>query len=212
MKNTTCIIPAMRGRETLLERAIISAEINNFDEIIVVGQRGLNKICDKHNVTFLQKEEAWTSQRYNIGVKAAKSDFIMLLNDDDFYFYIPDIYDSDVPLIYSDYFILKHGSFAKYVSKPMILTENNYIGYMTVRIKRKILIDNPFDETLKFHEDYEMWMRLHKKGCPFQYYPVSFSVYDDVPSKDRKRESEKEKTIVREKLWKKYRKNGKEKQ
>lgn len=181
------IIPVQKDRIELARRAILSARLNGFGEIIVVGsalvKQRLSKIFD--DIIFIECEGN-TASRYNKGVDSATKEFIMLLNDDDFYLKIPEIYRSDNDFIFSDYYLLQGGQVGRFISKPTILKKTNYIGYMTVRIRSRILKRERFDESINYYEDYELWLRLQQKGLKMKYYPLAFAIYDTDFSCNRK--------------------------
>ena len=179
MKNTSFILPVLDNRVNLAKRAIASAQLNNFGEIIIVGSRELGSKLPFDDLIFI-RDEGNLAHRYNVGVNFASKGYIMLLNDDDFHLTIPQVYrESNEDFIFSDYYVLFDTKLEKANASNGTAFENgNGIGYLTVRIKSDILKENAFDETLLYAEDYDMWLKLKTKSIPQTYIPCAFAVYN----------------------------------
>lgn len=186
MKNTGVLIPVLDERIELAKRSIISAVLNDFGEIIIIGSNKIKLLQELHENIIFVKNTGRTAERYNAGLNRLTCEYTMFLNDDDFYLKIPDVYHSNANFIYSDFYILRGGEITRFIGRPKILREVNYIGYLTVRIRTDILRDNKFDEELNYMEDYELWLRLQRKGLDFKYYPLAFAVSDQDSSPSRK--------------------------
>lgn len=188
MIDTGVIIPTMEDRSRLLKRAIASAELNNFREIIVVGSSDKTPSDETPNrVKYIEcPNNAYTAKKRNLGINHSTSKYLMFLDDDDFYLNIPPIYKTTTPFLFSDCYSLNGGAIVKHIASPKILAESNYIPLGAVRVRSDIIKKNPFDESIKYSEDYELWLRLQHLGIPMTYSPNAFYVWDRDTSKNNK--------------------------
>jgi len=188
MKDTSLIITTQGNRDMLLNRAITSAKLNNFEEIIIIGPRSVSEVANYFEVEHIICDGT-TAHKYNKGLAKAGCEYTMFLNDDDFYLTIPNVFGEPNTFTYTDCYVERDGVIIKRICKPKILEKGNYIHYLTVRAKTDLLRNEKFDESVMYLEDYEMWLRLKSKGVPMRYIPVCFAVYNDCEATDRKSKS-----------------------
>ncbi len=187
MPKVSVIIPTY-NRASLIQRAIDSVLTQTYTdfELIVVDdasndntQAVLEKIRDTRIRLMRHNLNMGGSAARNTGIRAAKGDFIGLLDDDDEW--LPnklgkqlDLFNTssnNLGLVYSGFFFisLKNNSILNKLipeKKGFLFHEllrRNLIGSATPLI-RKVCFDNAgyFDVTLQACQDWEMWIRISR--------------------------------------------------
>ncbi len=88
-----------------------------------------------------------------------------------------------------------------YISKPKVLGRDNSLNELLIKnylggtpmvvVKKKVLVNvGLFDEKLPALQDYELWIRLAKRGATFHYIDIPLTKYHHVTSKNSITKSE----------------------
>jgi len=228
------IIPTY-NRPDLLERAVKSVLSQSFSsfEIIVANDAGnsvesllseldANKGCIKLvNAT----QKSGVSATRNLALNSAQGKYIAYLDDDDYYY--PEhlellhkyLEDSGEKVAYSDSIcatqeyqnnvwvtLKKEMQFSDEFDSDKILIRN-YIPILTIMHARECLEKSGlFDETLKSHEDWDLWIRM-SRHYPFHHIAqvTSEYTYRPVHETETKRKDYRDSfTDTREYIYKKY--------
>ena len=187
----TVILPTY-SRPVFLERALRSIHAQTFQdyEIIVVNDAGddVSEIVSKFPKTrYLEhKENKGLAASRNTGVRAAMGKYIAFLDDDDFY------YPIHLWVLVTE---LNKGTLIAYTNayrweqeKKLRLTLD--VDYsraricagcpfyvMNVMLHASIFKDHKFDESLKSHEDYDLWLTLSDEHFNFKHIPIITAIY-----------------------------------
>lgn len=210
MKLVTAIITT-HNRRTLLKRAIESIfqqSYSNIELIIVDDASTDNTYEECQNLPlkyiYIPKEESkGGNYARNIGIKAAKGEYIAFLDDDDYW--LPEKIERQVLLLENkDCELVYCSSILEIISKDGIrykdmLPNPLYQGDMHKKIllticctttnmlvKRKALFEiGLFDENLRFWQEYELTIRLAQRK-PFYFVNAPLSIYR-IDSQDTQR-------------------------
>ena len=176
-------------RKDLLKRSVKAVLEQSFEdfELIVVDdhsmdgtQKLMNKLAKKDKrIKYIRLEENHGSDSYpkNKGIQLAEGKFIAFMDDDDVYKVdaLKALYNyislSGADLVYGDY-IFHYGKEVKpgwSVDFDMkLLQKMNYIAMPVVCVKRDCLLEvGGFDENVPKFKDWNLWLRLAKRGYSF---------------------------------------------
>ena len=169
------------------------------------------------DITYISlKENRGRSYAGNVGLKESKGKYVCFLDDDDLLFadhlevlvreierapFLDAVYSKAfvTPVTIEnkslgeykvhDYFVEFGGEFNK-----LRLIQGNYFPIQSVLFKKKLSYANGgFDETIDFHEDWDLWLRYALKS-QFKLVDKVTSIYR-VPLKSRERDRQMESTI-----------------
>ena len=184
----TFIVPTYK-RPELLFRCLSSIKMSMKTdyEIIVIddSQEGEGaSAADSFSAMYIKKskvERRGSSASRNIGINLAKGEFIVFVDDDDFY--VTDdmeimIHNSNgYDMVCSNYFIFHNDDLVKvnigaFDLDKMLVNNQLPIGSFAIR---KSSIDYNFDEEIASHEDWDFLLRnlFHWKVKFFDYYPIA---------------------------------------
>lgn len=168
--------------------SVFNQSFHNY-EIIVVDDSSsddtlsiVNRIADKHYYRRKLKIIALKGNRgisyaRNLGVEKGKGQYIAFLDGDDLWHkeklriqhdFI--LKNKPVDWVFGNYDVI-NGSYKKLGKRKRkcgiydfkgIISDGNPVGLLTVVVKRDILLENKFHSIR--HEDYDLWIRLAKKG------------------------------------------------
>lgn len=188
------VIISTYNRKGLLKKALQSVLKQSFQdyEVIIIddcstdGTGEIKKFKDERVRYFKTKENSGhDGLPKNIGIREARGKYIAFLDDDDIY--RPDalkvlykyMEGSGASVVYADYLIsdyAKKGKFSAGWSLDFnlgILQNMNYIAMPTVMVKREALIEvGGFDESVPKFKDWNLWLRLQKRGYKFMHVPI----------------------------------------
>lgn len=170
-------------RKTL--NSVLSQTFKSF-EIVVVDDKSLDytlTIIDQmlRESNFESKviklnENKGVSEARNCGVNVCRGKYVAFLDDDDIWLpnklkmQYEDICCKGVDWLFSNYYVVndqykkiskRYRNPGKYDFKKIIVA-GNPVGFLTVVVKKEILISHPFKKV--HHEDYDLWLRLSKNG------------------------------------------------
>ena len=202
------IVTPSYNQGEFIEETILSVKnqnYNDFEHIVMDGGSGdntldiLNKYENEYNLDWISEDDNGQSNAINKGVKKTSGDIIGWLNSDDVYIYkdtfqiVSDFFkdNPDVDILFGDLALLnKKGKILRtYVyqdfDQDKLLEKRYNIGQPATFFKADVLKDNLIDESLDYVMDYELWIRLAKKGYKFKHIPkvlAGFRVYEEAKS------------------------------
>lgn len=184
MKLTT-VIPLYNAKETIIETidSVINQTYKESIEIIVVNDGstdGCEKLVEKlisknisnRIIKLINKFNGGVSTARNRGIKEARGEYIAFLDSDDIWHpqkleIVSDILEKNhIDILGHSYTLEKNASLSfqgkkqKEVSFISLLTKN-FAVTPSVVIKKDIL--EYFDETMRYTEDHELWLRMALK-------------------------------------------------
>jgi len=200
----TVVIPS-HNRVDELKRALHSVYVQSEkpSEIIVIDDGSSPQVensifddCPEEITTILLRNEIARGANHarNRGIKAASEEWIAFLDDDDEYI-SSKIKDSktaiskcqnNVDVLYHPAQIKMVNEGVSYITNPMgdyedglfrkLLIKNTIGGTPMVLVKRDAIISvGYFDESMKSRQDYDLWLRLAKKGFKFKLLPKTLT-------------------------------------
>lgn len=159
-------------------------QYDNFEVIIVIDgeiSNEFNELLKKYNdpriKLIINKDRAGISKSINLGIKSAKADYIARIDDDDRvhpdrlykqYIYLKN--NKDINLVTSNFQYFgdmneERLSFEGDMSHAWSIFTCPF-NHPTIMFQKKFFIDNNlfYDESRKFVEDWELWLRAFEKG------------------------------------------------
>jgi glycosyltransferase involved in cell wall biosynthesis len=195
------VIPMYNSSRTILRclESVFNQKGNHCFEVLIVND-GSNDGCRKLvldyisisnlNIRIIDKENGGAASARNLGLKEAKGEWIAFLDSDDEW--LPDKINIQMKIL-NDYPIIEclGGNLQNQKTKIFGIALNNltkvyrwqlflkvYPQTSTVIFKANILYKiGFFDESLRFYEDGDFWLRLSKE-CEFWFTPHDFVIYD----------------------------------
>ena len=198
-QTVSVIIPAYNQGDYLAEaiESVLAQTYSHF-EILVIDDGSTDNTADvaksfsDPRVRYIFRENGGLSAARNTGLKHASGELITFLDSDDLF--LPEKLSTlkaemenhpEVGLTAGQAIMIDDRSqrLDKMVDSP--LPENpaqlllgNPIHVGSVLVKRAWLDQvEPFDESFRACEDWDMWIRLAKAGCPMRWLPVPVSLY-----------------------------------
>lgn len=196
------IVPTY-NRPDMLKNAIQSILDQTFQnfEIIIVNDAGQDISCfaqsfDSQKIICISHEfNKGLAAARNTGIRAAKGKYIAYLDDDDIYYpehletLVSFLENNNYKVAYTDsyraYQQVVDGNYAV-VRRDLLLSKDfdfdqilvdNFIPVLCVMHEKSCIEEcGQFDETLKRHEDWDLWIRVSEK-FPFVHLPVITSEY-----------------------------------
>ena len=169
--------------EKYLDQAIKSVLKQNFDnyEIIIIddgstdnSKKILNKYLKNKKIRIIFQKKIGLIKSSNVAIKAAKGNFIMRLDSDDFldknalsilYYNIKKNRSS---LVFSDYYVVGKKNELVYEYKyndkenSIFHNENAFHGACCLINKNDLIEVGMYDETFKSHDGYNLWLKFIK--------------------------------------------------
>lgn len=186
------IIPTYNYAEFI--SACIDSVINQTyqDHEIIVVDDGSNdntkEVIKKYNdkILYFFKENGGPSSARNYGIEKATGDYVCFLDADDVFLpkklefqaaYINEHKSENIGLLYSDYYCVSRKlkitqyyesrGFKTHDEALRYLFSYNYINTSTVMIPKDCIDDiGVFNESYRYLEDYELWLRI---GCKYKF-------------------------------------------
>lgn len=200
----SAIIPLFNGEQFINESIeSLLSQTHPIDEIIVIDDkstdRGLEqvqKLTEKNETVKLLRNSSnkGSSHCRNLGIKESSGDYVLFLDQDDYL--APSFLDEtnnhlnqrtgkEIAGLHTSYFIVdEKGEITAETSYKEIQPEE-FLGYQFVRnrilsnsgtvIKKSVLEQTGlYDESLKFSQDWDLWLRIGKTGI-FSYLKKSLT-------------------------------------
>ena len=195
MADVSIIIPAFNAAEFIGETlASVAAQTFTSHEVIVVNdgspdteelERELKRY--QGQLQYIKQENRGAAAARNTGLRAAKGEFVAFLDADDTW--LPTFLEkqmallkrTNADLVYADALLTGESPLAgrtfmeMHPSRGEVTPENLLAVKVTVLtstvVARKVAIFEAdlFDETLRRGQDFDLWLRLAKRGARFAY-------------------------------------------
>lgn len=171
MEKVSVIIPAY-NRGHLIGETIKSVLGSTYEDIEVIVVDSGSTDNTKEVLKGLDVKKCYRKQKHsaasnrNYGLKKATGKYVLFLDSDDLIssHYIENavraFQNKKVNIVFSDYHIFIHHQMAEFSKEGML----KYDMIPSGSFARKSAIKQTFDEGLKFHEDYDFWLKLSRKG------------------------------------------------
>lgn len=195
------IIPT-QNRPDFLKRALASVihQIGVNDEVVIVDDGSDNPIYDfiddkRVKVIFNQTPQGGAKSR-NIGVDSSKNEILMFLDDDDAWAnhkvstQLEILKSKSISMVFSGKLVVWDTDLKKVVRKintnkskidTSSLCKCNYVGSTSsVAVRRSDFLSvGGFDSKLECFQDYDLWLRLSRKGYGIsdQQYNVYYTIF-----------------------------------
>lgn len=188
MPKVSVVIPT-HNRPELLKRAVDSVLAQTYQdfEIIVIddgtekrADSTMDKTLDKRIIYIKNEKSVGAPASRNIGIKRASGEFIALLDDDDEWYpqklekqlHIFDKFGEEVGLVYCGVEIViekggqvveRNNPFPNQVLNSFnLLLRRNFIFNVTIMARRRLLLENLFDEKFPKNQEWDLVLRLAK--------------------------------------------------
>lgn len=196
-KSISVIVPIWDGRGGLLEKclqSLVTQEYDNFEILAILdggGTQDARDILDKYKDNSLikilktDKRCGYPVGPRNVGIFVSNSDLVAFMDSDDLSLPYRLKLSADsmghADCIYTDYIKESNGIFSPNKCAFGLYKEfltQNYINFNTTMYKRETLVkEGGLREEMLYCEDYELHLRLSKKGYRFTHIPVPTIVY-----------------------------------
>ena len=195
----SAIVPLFNGERFISESVgSLLSQTHPIDEIIVIddkstdrGPEKVQKLTETNETVKLLKnsENKGSSHCRNLGIKESSGDYVLFLDQDDYL--APSFIDEtnnhlnqctgkEIAGLHTSYFIVDENGDNPTESSSEEIEPEEFLGYQFVRnrilsnsgtvIKKSILEQTGFyDESLKFSQDWDLWLRIGKHGT-FSYH------------------------------------------
>lgn len=182
------IITVCYNSEKTIERTLKSVanqKYGNYEYIIVDG-----KSTDNTNALIQQYKANYPSCKYvsepdtgiynamNKAIALAAGEYVLILNSDDYYDseHLSMLNDTinnnpDFDVYYGDTWFVEGESIRRYESNHYALPRAMTISHMSIAVKRKLILQYPFNEQYKIASDWASTLQISLNGHTFHKYP-----------------------------------------
>jgi glycosyltransferase involved in cell wall biosynthesis len=164
-------------------KSVIEQSYLNIEYIIIDGGSSdgtidiVKKFGDKIS-RFVSEKDSGISAAFNKGVRLASGDYIIMMNCSDYFYdsraveklagYIKISAPDENTILYGGAVIINRlGGFSMCQAAHENLLNDCSFCHQSVIMPRKMLLNNKFDERLKYSMDYDLWLRLINGGARF---------------------------------------------
>lgn len=162
-------------------KSVLAQSMSEWELLIIndASTDNTKRIIEKYSKkdqrirVFHLKENSSAAVARNVGIEHAKYKYIAFLDSDDLWFkeklsrQIDIMEKKAMPFSFSSYFIINHeGEIIELRKAPEVVTYNgllnsgNQIGCLTVIYNKDIFTNYRFNENIRIHEDYKMWLDM----------------------------------------------------
>ncbi|OGW75385.1 MAG: hypothetical protein A2Z72_02955 [Omnitrophica bacterium RBG_13_46_9] len=192
MPKVSVIIPTYNCGEYLDESisSVLGQTYRDLELIVVDNgsdddsDRVVGRHAGDQRLIYVKKATKNVSRARNFGISSANGELLAFLDADDMFFKDKisrqvDLFEKNprCGLSYTNEVYFKKGEAGESLSTYYhfsgdifyYLKRNNFIHTSTVMGRKSIFLENMFDETLNGHEDWELFLRIARKGIRFLY-------------------------------------------
>lgn len=172
--------------------SVIKQNYNDFEYIVVDGNstdRTMDIINDysNHITKVLSEPDTGIYNAMNKGVRLATGKYCIFMNAGDSFLNknvlseVNKYLAADIDIISGNNIITSNNKLIAYSKPPKIITFNylfnSSLCHQSTFIKRQLLIDNPYDETLRMVSDWKFWIQtlIFKNSS---YLPIDVNICD----------------------------------
>ncbi len=192
--NISAIVPLFNGEQFISEALeSLLGQTQPIDEIIIIDDkstdRGLQKaqkLADANETVKLLRNSSnkGSSRCRNLGIKESSGDYVLFLDQDDYL--APSFIEEtnnhlnqhtgkEIAGLHTSYFIVDEKSEITAETSYKEIQPKEFLGYQFVRnrilsnsgtvLKKSVLEQTGlYDESLKFSQDWDLWLRIGKHG------------------------------------------------
>ena len=190
----SAIVPLFNGERFISESVgSLLSQTHPIDEIIVIDDKSTDRSLEKvqklteanETVKLLRNSDnKGSSHCRNLGIKESSGDYVLFLDQDDYL--APSFIDEtnnhlnqrtgkEIAGLHTSYFIVDENGDNPTESSSEEIEPEEFLGYQFVRnrilsnsgtvVKKSILEQTGlYDESLKFSQDWDLWLRIGKEG------------------------------------------------
>lgn len=181
----TVITVVRNGAEYIEQtlRSVIEQSFENLEYIVVDGGStdgtvDILKRYDDRISYWISEEDSGISAAFNKGVALAAGDYIIMMNCSDYFYddravkkladYIKLNRPDENTILYGGAIVINRlGGFSMCQADHENLENDCSFCHQSVIMPKKMLVENKFDERLKYSMDYDLWLRLMNRGARF---------------------------------------------
>lgn len=181
----TVITVVRNGAEYIEQtlRSVLDQRFENLEYIVVDGGStdGTVDILMQYNDRisyWISEEDSGISAAFNKGVALAGGDYVIMMNCSDYFYdnravekladYIKLNRPDENTIMYGGAVVINRlGGFSMCQADHENLANECSFCHQSVIMPRKMLVENKFDERLKYSMDYDLWLRLANRGARF---------------------------------------------
>lgn len=193
------IITVCYNAENKIEKTILSVldQIwTNFEFVIVDGQSTDRtiEIINRHRDEFKNKgiscrliseQDKGIYDAMNKGANLALGNWIIYLNAGDIFFNsyvlfgVSKWFDKDVDILYGDTIEINKSKWRVTCGKSLDeITDGMIFCHQSAFIKKKIMVENPYQEEFKICADYNFFLKIFLSGAAFKKINIIISVFE----------------------------------
>lgn len=181
----TVITVVRNGAEYIEQtvKSVIEQSFENLEYIVVDGGSTdgtvdiLKRYGDRISY-WISEEDSGISAAFNKGVALAGGDYIIMMNCSDYFYddravkkladYIKLNRPDENTILYGGAVVINRlGGFSMCQADHENLANDCSFCHQSVIMPKKMLVENKFDERLKYSMDYDLWLRLMNGGACF---------------------------------------------
>jgi glycosyltransferase involved in cell wall biosynthesis len=180
--------------EEIIEKTLKSITTQNCNDIeyIVIDGKSTDKTCDiieryKNQISqFISEKDTGIYNTMNKGVKVAQGEWIIFINAGDTFAeictlnkVIPYLSTPDYDIVYGDVLRKdrKRNLISKKASAPINM-HRMFFCHQSSFCRKKLLIENPFDEKYKLSSDFKFIKISFLRGCRFKQVDFPIAIFD----------------------------------
>ena len=194
--------------------SVVSQTFHDFEWIIIDGgstdgSKELIEQYSDHFAYWVSESDNGVYHAMNKGVKFAKGEYIQFLNSGD-WFWEKDVleksfsFNPTADILYSDFIFARNNQLIKPRHYPDILSLRDFLDHGMCHnssfFKREILLNNPYNESLKISSDNEIYIKAILENYSLFHIPVVLIGYDTTGISSNYQLGEKEANLIRELL------------
>lgn len=187
------VVTVVLNAEDLIEktiRSVLSQSYKNLEYIVIDGDSSdaTNDIIDKYKdkiTTYLSEKDDGLYFAMNKGIELSNGDYIIFMNagdtlsNKDVLLNLCETSDMKGDVVYGDRYYIDRDKVELQKAKNIdTIFQRMPFGHQSSLVKRSILERYKFNTFYKFAADYELFVKLYKKGHSFEYADIPISNFE----------------------------------